>query len=53
MLISNLNPTTLFRLDNFVSTQYPHLAMGTESMTERLRRISYTTMLGFLKQSSL
>lgn len=53
MLISNLNQNTLFRLDNFVSTQYPHLAVGTESMTERLRRISYAAMLGFLKQSSL
>ena len=53
LLISNLNQNTLFRLDNFVSTQYPHLALGTESMTERLRRISYTAMLGFLKQSSL
>ena len=53
LLISNLNPSTLFRLDNFVSTQYPHIAAGTESMTERLRRISYVAMMGFLKQSSL
>ena len=27
--------------------------MGTESMTERLRRISYSAMMGFLKQGSL
>ena len=53
LLISNLNPNTLFRLDTFVSTQFPHIAAGTESMTERLRRISYSAMMGFLKQSSL
>ena len=53
LLISNLIPTTLFRLDNFVSTQYPYIAVGIKSMTERLRRISYTAMMGFLKQSSL
>ena len=36
LLISNLNSATLFRLDNFVSTQHPHIAIDTESMTERL-----------------
>lgn len=37
------------RLDTFVTTTFPGEVSGKETMLERLRRISYPAMLGFLK----
>ncbi len=53
LLVSNLNPQTLLRLDTFVTTSFPGDITGKETMLDRLRRISYPAMLMFLKQGSL
>ena len=54
LLIKSLNSDTLNKLDTYIATQVPSAgAAGKESRVQRLRRISYPTMLAFLKQSHL
>ena len=53
LLVSNLNKSTLSKLDTFIATRDPSSASAKETTVERLRRISYPDMIGFLKQSNL
>ena len=53
LLVGSLNKDTLSRLDTFVTTREPGVAAGKETIQERLRRVPYSAMLSFLKQSNL
>lgn len=54
-LVGNLNAATLTRLDTYVTARDPSGATRKEkeSIEQRLARVSYGAMLGFLKQSNL
>ena len=52
-LVGNLNKEALAKLDTFVTTQDPSAASAYETAQERLQRVSYATMIQFLKQSNL
>ena len=49
LLVNSLNRDTLSRLDTYVTTSDPGQATHKETVQERLGRVSYTAMLGFLK----
>ena len=49
LLVSNLNKDTLTKLDTFIATRDPSAASAQETTVERLGRISYPDMIGFLK----
>ena len=53
LLVGSLNKDALSRLDTYVTTTYPGEVRAKETIQERLRRVSYAAMLGFLKQSNL
>ena len=53
LLVSSLNDATLAKLDTFIATRDPSAAATQETTMERLARISYSDMIGFLKQSNL
>ena len=53
LLAASLNESTLIRLDTYVTASFPGTRADTETIMERLARIPYKAMLGFLKQSSL
>ena len=53
LLVGSLNKETLTRLDTYVTTRDPSTVTRKETIQERLRRVSYASMLSFLKQSNL
>ena len=52
-LVGNLNRDSLMKLDTFVTTQDPSAAAAKETIQQRLGRVSYASMISFLKQSNL
>ena len=53
LLVGSLNKDTLQRLDTYVMTQDNDEESRKGTIQDRLRRVSYASMLGFLKQSYL
>ena len=54
LLVGSLNRNTLQRMDTYVTTMaWGGLMSHHETMTERLQRVPFAFMLGFLKQSHL
>ena len=52
-LVAALNEDTLHNLDAYVTLQGGEEMARLETMPDRLRRITYTQMLSYLKQSNL
>ena len=59
-LVGNLNPTTLARLDTYVTartpsgaSRFPAVRKDKESVEQRLGKVPYGAMIGFLKESNL
>ena len=53
LLVGSLNKETLQRLDTYVTTRDNDESAKKGTIQDRLRRVSYTSMLSFLKQSNL
>ena len=52
-LVSSLDKDTLIRLDNYMMREPGVAASHKETAEERLRRVSYASMIAFLQQSNL
>lgn len=49
LLVNGLSKDTISRLDNYISATYPADTGVKETMEDRLARVSYSSILSFLK----
>lgn len=49
LLVNGLSKDTIARLDNYITATYPADSGVKETMEDRLARVSYTAIIGFLK----